>query len=197
LRKLKQRKRALKGFRMARRASDVRHIAESLEDRPLATLTNGNTFGRADRMTRKLRAHILAALDLDELPAADVKEIDRALGVFVERNGFAKGDERAVGQKALGQYTKLRFVLDELDDLALTRELARSDFSSSLALLRKVREQLPPDQLQGLHESASTELAVKTKSSFKKHSHAGLGGRALLEAVIGDCCADLHGLASK
>jgi hypothetical protein len=179
-------------------------FAESLEDdggpQPLGAR---NTFSRSHRIVRRLREQIFQELtqelELDQLPDLDPAAVETSLSVFIEKHfyGLGRGIEDAAHKKAFGEVAKLRFVLAEHDSLELVQLLTKHEWSSSLALLSAVRDQLDGVRLASLSSSDSVALNASCKRSFKKHSHAGLDGLTLLDAVVAELASDLDAICDR
>ena len=60
-----------------------------------------------------------------------------------------------------------------------------------------MREQLDGDRLARLSDSGSTALNASCKRAFKKHSHKGLDGLTLLDAVVAELAADLDAICDR
>ena len=183
-------------------------FAESLEaddaPHPLGARNNvASTFSRSHRVVRRLREQICAdlarELELDQLPDLDAAELEASLGAFIGKHFHAlgRGDEEVAHKKALGEVAKLRFVCAEHDSLALVQLLVKHEWSSSLALIAIVREQLNGEQLVRLSDSDSIALNAACKRAFKKHSHAGLEGLTLLDAVVDALASDLDAICDR
>lgn len=180
-----------------RRSTFADTLGEDDAPQPLAPRNASATFSRSDRIVRRLREKICAdlaqELELDELPDLDAAELEASLGAFIGKHSLGRGDEEIAHKKALGEVAKLRFVLAEHDSLELVQTLAKHEWSSSLALIAAVREQLDGEQLARLSDAGSTALNASCKRVFKKHSHKGLVGLTLLDAVVAELAADLDG----
>lgn len=188
-----------------RRSTFAESLAEDDAPHPLgARNASGSTFSRSHRIVRRLREQICCdltrELELDQLPAdLDPAELEASLGAFVEKHfpGLGRGDEEVAQKKALGEIAKLRFVLAERDPLELVRLLVEHGWSSSLALISTVRARLDGDQLASLSDSDSVALNASCKRAFKKHSHAGLSGPTLLDAVCDALASDLDAICDR
>lgn len=177
-------------------------FAESLEaddgSHPLGASNRiGSTFSRSHRLVRRLREQICCdlarELELDQLP-----DLDSALGAYIEKHFHGgRGDEEVMQKKTLGEIAKLRFVLAEDTPFELVQLLAKHEWSSSLALIEAVRTKLDGDRLASLSDDESAALNASCKRYFKKHSHAGLVGLALLDAVVTELASDLDAICGR
>jgi len=177
----------------ARRASDTGAL-DGFQGLPLSTLNiNSHTFGREHRLARRLRERVLAEL-VDDHEALDVGALDDSLRAFLARNALQRlDDEGPAWKKLLGEVLKLEFVLDDLDRQALVAELATHAWSSSAVLFKHVLAGVGRDDAPAPPAADGSALAQRCRAHFKRCSRAGLGGRALLDAVIDACRAELGG----
>lgn len=176
--------------RASRRASDA-HALESLE--PLGAINvNSNTFGREHRLTRKLRDRILSELcGDDDVADLDLATLDSSLRTFVDKNALQRLDDaEAAWKKIVGELTKLHFVLEDLTQHEIVRELSCRGWSSSHVLLEHVYDRLD-GTLDGLSPAEASAFAAKVKGNFKMCSRSGLAGNELLDAVVLACQAEL------
>lgn len=186
--------------RMPRRASDI-HALERLEDAtPLGAINvNSNTFGREHRLTRKLRDRILSELCGDgDVADFDLAALDRSIRAFVDKNALQRLDDtEAAWKKITGEMSKLQFVLQDLSQHEIVRELSCHEWSSSRVLLEIVHDRLDDGTLDSLSPAEACAFAAKVKGHFKKCSRSGLAGSELLDAVVLACEAELLPHGSK